>query len=140
MRLSREMYIQRLLKSVGLTYHGPGTLNSISISLSNPTTDITHIDLCVKSWGMEVTTEDAQPPLPSKRSSPSQWSSLSNPSISERSLPIYAGMAGLRISYVELVTWLTSQGVSVGSLEDETILRPSGKLLHMTLKAVSPTS
>src|SRR5689334_6206293 len=94
MRLSREMYIQQLLESVGLSYHGPGTLERINISLSNPITDITHIDLCVKSWGMEVTTEDVQQRLRNKPSSQSQSSSTSSPSTSVPFHLTYVGKDG----------------------------------------------
>lgn len=140
MQSNQEMFILRLLASAGLNSIGRAALKKIKPSRNGRTIDITLTVSCARSSDMDPITEVDQLPLRNKPSSPSLLSSTSNLNTFERFLPTLDGTAGLKISSVELDSWLTSLGGSAGSLVVEMIHQPSGKRLRMTLREVSPTS
>src|SRR5258708_36830947 len=110
-------HIQQSLESAGLIPHGLATLERISISPSRLTTDITLIDLCVRSSAMDQTTLDNQKPSPPKPDYQKPSLEIFNRSTSKRSLPISDGMVGWTPS---LEQWATLQPLldgSVGSLD-----------------------
>src|SRR6267154_852423 len=129
------MCIQQLLECVGPNSLGQATLNWTDKSLTETSIDITLTVSCVRNSVTGRTTEANPPPSQCKPTSPSRSSLDFSPSTSELFLPIYDGMGGPMISYDDLVTWLRSQGVSVGSLEDVRSPQLSGRLLLTIHKA-----
>src|SRR6267154_115833 len=116
------MCIQQLLECVGPNSLGQASLNWTDKSLSETSIDITLTVSCVRNSDTVPTTEANQQPLPCKPISPNQSSLGFSQSTFEHFLPIYGGTDGLILNYDSLVTWLASQGVSVGFLEGEMTL------------------
>src|SRR5882724_1017664 len=135
----QETFIQQLLEFVGRSFHGPGTLHEINISLNGHITVITLTALCAKSSDTEATTVANPKPSPSRPTSPNPLSSDSNQNTSRPSLLIFAGTHGLVTNSESLDILLALLAESGGSLEGEMILQPSGKPLHITLKDPSRT-
>src|SRR5882724_2437178 len=91
MQSRQEIFIQQLLEFVGRSFHGPGTLHEINISLNGHITVITLTASCARSSDTAPTTAANQKPSPSRPTSPNPLSSDSSPNTSEPSQHISAG-------------------------------------------------
>lgn len=136
MRARLETLIRQLLEYAGQTYHGQEYSSEIKISQNNHTTVIIHTVSCAKSSVMAQTMADSPTPSPNNPTSLSESLRISNQSISGHFLAIYDGKITSMSNFEELGRWFHLLVVSEVSLEGATILIPSEKLLHMTLKEV----
>src|SRR5882672_10712021 len=128
MQSNLETCIQRLLECVGLNLDGPGTWQETRKSPNDHSTDITVTVSCARSSGTAPTMEASPKPSPCKPPSPSPSLSDSSPSTSRHFPHIYNGTNGPTVNLEKLVSWLASQGVSVGSLDDGPKPPLSGRL------------